>query len=388
MGIGAGRDAGGGRRAQGSRSVAGLRVSVVVLALAAAACGAGSTGETGPPEEVLEGGGAEAGETVTEATTGLAADTTGVEAVDEPETFAELLGYDTDDPDAAQVRAAADHRRFEEMVARCMADQGFEYVPAIRPVGGSRPVLDEEEFARERGFGITTWYGQETMSEPDEDEWVNPNEAVVAAMSESERYAYDDALYGLGEQRTDPDTGEQIFDESDGGCRGQSYDEVYGFRDEVSRRLGPARDEVFQRVLADSRFLEADRVWSECMADRGYTYAGVMQMSEGIFEDFEGRLDEITSPGGFVNPFEELTADEVAALSEDERNDLIEQAEAEAMAKIDQEALAALQQEERDLAVATLECGQKLIEVTEELEREYEGRFIRENSELIDELLS
>ena len=388
MGIGAGRDAGGGRRAPGSRSVAGLRVSVVVLALAAAACGAGSTGETGPPEEVLEGGGAEEGETVTEATTGLAADTAGVEAVDEPETFAELLGYDTDDPDAAQASAAADHRRFEEMIARCMADQGFEYVPAIRPVGGSRPVLDEEEFARERGFGITTWYGQETMSESDEDEWVDPNTAIFVAMSESERYAYEDALWGLDEQGTDPDTGEQIIDDSDGGCRGQAYDEVYGFPDEVWQSLGPARDEVFQRVLADPRYLEADRVWSECMADRGYTYAGVKQMSEGIYEDFESRLDEITSPGGFINPYKELTADEVAALSEDERNDLIEQAEAEAMANIDQEALSALQQEERDLAVANFECGQKLIEVTEELEREYEGRFIRENREMIDELLS
>ena len=339
--------------------------------------------------EIPASGSTEAGGTLTEASSGSTTESTDVGAVDEPETFAELLGYDLDDPDAAKARAAADRRRFEEMIARCMAEQGFEYVPAIRPARASGVAFDEEEFARERGFGITTWFGQEDSSRSDEDEWVDPNEAIIAAMSESEQDAYRDARYGsFDEQGVDPDTGEPIFDDTGGGCHDLAIDEVYGFQNEARETLGPALDEVFQRVLADPRFQEAERAWSVCMADRGYIYAGVMQMYEDIYEDFEQRLEEITGPdGGFViNPFKGLTEDETEALSEDEMDDLFEQAEAEALANIDQEALAALQQEERDLATADYECRQDLTEMTEELQREYEGRFIRENPDLLDEL--
>lgn len=372
--------------------IAELLVSVVTLALVVAACGGGTSGDTAPEATSPMGspveGGSEDRRTINDASGGPTTETSDVEAEDELATFAELLGYDLDDPDAARARAAADHRRFEESVARCMAEQGFEYVPAIRPARTSGVALDEGEFARERGFGITTWYGQEDQSGPDEDEWVNPNEGIVAAMSESERDSYHDALYGsYDEQATDPGTGEQIFYESSGGCSDQANDEVYGFRDQVWETLGPAHDEVFQRVLADPRFQEAEQAWSACMADRGYAYDGVKQMAEHVNEDFERRLAEITGPAdGFINPFKELTEEETGALSEDERNDLIEQAEDEVLANMDQEALAALQQEERDLATANFECGQDLTERTEELQREYEGQFIRENPDLLDEL--
>ena len=46
----------------------------------------------------------------------------------------------------------------------------------------------------------------------------------------------------------------------------------------------------------------------------------------------------------------------------------------------------ALQQEERNLAVADYECAQDIRGVVEEIQQEYERRFISENRDLLEQL--
>lgn len=101
----------------------------------------------------------------------------------------------------------------EELIATCMAEHGFEYVPSLRPTGLG-PVLAEgvyseelglvvgsREYAERYGYGTTTRPLGDPMSAylAETAEWVDPDLAYLASMSPVERRAYDLAL--LGEQK-------------------------------------------------------------------------------------------------------------------------------------------------------------------------------------------
>ena len=390
------------------RSATRIWAPVVVLVLLVSACGGGQAADTTGPrdtslEEVPEGGVAEAADIVTEATTVPATETTEAESdEDEPETLAEYLGYDFDDPDAAAAQAMENERRVQEMIAGCMAQEGFEYIPAVRPISSSDFAFDQEEFAREQGFGITTWYGEEDPFGPEEDDWEDPNAVIVEALSESEREAYYEVLYGTFDEFATDEFATEGFDSDNGGpapvddpygrgCQGEAFEQVYGAQTEVWQQLGPQLEEMTQRVFADPRFQEANQVWAVCMADRGYPYDGIDRLYEEVFQDFQRRFDEIIGTGGgFVDPFEGWSQEEIDAFladkSDEEINDFFEQARQQGLEDIDQDALAALQREERELAVAAFECGEELNDSLEDLRQEYESRFIRENQDVLDQL--
>ena len=370
---------------------------VLLLALVLAACGGTSNGDTTDPS-VADA--AATVETVDEAPTEAPTEGSGTEPdEDEPETLGDYLGYDLNDPEGSAARAMEDERRVQEVIARCMAQEGFEYVPAVRPSTSSQFAFDQEEYAREQGFGITTGFGrEESFLVEEEDGWEDPNRAIVESLSDSESEAYYEVLHGVSDESAfggeiDPETGEAVFpdDPFGSGCQGQAYEEVYGARMELWEKLGPELEEMWQRVQADPRFKEADRGWVVCMADRGYSYDGIDSLYEDVYEDFGSRLQEITGGADpFADPFEGWTEEEIDAFfeerSHEEIDDFFAQAGREEMEEVDQDALAALQQEEIDLAVAAFECQEPMMDAFEELQREYEGRFIRENRDVLDQL--
>ena len=380
-----------------ARSAPAVRAAAVWLAaaLAAGACGGGSPAaetSSGTPASTESPSGAEAGaEPAGEEPAGAGSEAAGE---DEPESLSDYLGFDIDDPDASAAQFAESERRAQELIALCMAAEGFEYVP-VDPAATSFSVqVDDagtEEYARDYGFGITTWYGREE-SAGQESAAADPNEAIQAAMSESERGAYMEALFGP--PATDEE-GEEAFDDLEqvfgAGCQGEAYREVQGRLIRMFQLLGPALQDMTERMEADPRVAEASGGWSACMADRGYLYEDQNAMYGEVFEDFGNRLDEIIGPGGgFVDPFEGWTTEEVetfmAENSEQEIEDFYEQARSEARAGVDQDAVAALQQEERDLAVANFECGRELEDVMEEVWPEYERGFIEENREQLGQV--
>lgn len=366
--------------------------------LAAAACGGGGAADA--PAETTAGGGAQAG--------GALAETTAAPE-DQPETLDEYLGYGFDDPDAAAARDEEYRRRAEEMIARCMAAEGFEYVPAIRPVSSvNYEANDVEEYVKEEGFGITTWYGREVRPAAESDSWVNPNTAIVESMSDSEEDAYYAALHGaptessgaggpatvviVEAESTGEIDGEPVVDGAyGGGCNGEAYREIYGKQDAVLEQILPELEEMWQGFEADPRYLKAEEDWRACMAEGGHRYDNVDQMYDEIYDDFEARLNAIVgSDGGWVDPFEGWTEEEIETFhiekTQEEVDDIYEQAQSEARSNVDQEALAALQQEERDLAVLEYQCSQFIREAIEEIRQENEGRFIRENRELLEQI--
>lgn len=167
-----------------------------------------------------------------------------------------------DDLRAAIGTATEDRRRevtvvFEETLAQCMHQQGFEYVPAPRAVEPELPAEDDQNFAARWGYGISTAPTSPTVAE-------------VPPTSAAEKDAYDAALYG---ERAVSDEGDPGA-EPGGGCwetanaaRGGDPVDVA-----VAETAGLAKElEILEMQIAvDPRVADQDRAWSNCMADAGF----------------------------------------------------------------------------------------------------------------------
>ncbi|MDH4118246.1 MAG: hypothetical protein OEW30_12735 [Acidimicrobiia bacterium] len=356
-----------------------MRRAVAVLALVMTACGGGAgTGESSEPD-------------------GTSATTVGAAESGEL-TLADFFGG-SDDPAEAEARYREQEADIQERIRVCMAEEGFDYIPVEPPEGSFYVGESQEEYAAKRGFGITTWVGNEEEFSGPEVEWTDPNQETVDAMSESEQEAYYEALHGSEEENRareqteiDPESGEEVtYVEGFGaGCYGEAQEAVYGNQEDLWTELGPELEAMYERMQADPRIDELNKTWSECMAGKGYDYESQEKMYEAVYEDFQTRLDAIVGPnGGYVDPFEGWTEEEISAFfeekTEDEINAFFEQAN-NTEPDYDKEALAALQQEEIDLAVAAAECSTDFEEVFAEVSKEYEAEFIEANRSQLEEI--
>jgi len=340
----------------------------VLLAILVSACGGGAS-----PDSEPEG---------TETTAPTTATTS-----EDSDSLAAFFGWSTgDDPDAAQAQYEEQERKVQETVRACMADEGFDYVPFIPPQPEGSFAFDEEEYVSKQGFGITTWYGNEEQFSTPAVEIADPNQEIAEAMSESEREAYYEALYGPPDQGTpqvDEATGETYYvnDGFGAGCYGQAQEETYGNQNKLWEELGPEFEEMYTRMQADARIVEANQGWSKCMAGKGYEYESSEKMYEAVYEDFQERFNAIVGPnGGYADPFAGWSQEEIEAFvagkGEEELNQFYLEAQEAAQKNIDQQALENLQQEEIDLAVVNYECSVPLRELMESLTKEYEADFI------------
>ena len=158
-----------------------------------------------------------------------------------------------------------DQLRLEQMIADCMRAEGFKY-EVVDPFGGalqnpadSPYALPPETFASRYGYGIST-IDIPTAAE------VDPNYAAMAAMTAAQREAY---LWAL-------DGGAEKGDAKNTGCRGAAVKAVFGrstvasAADEFAFLVEEIRD-LDERVESDPRVAgEANRQWSDCMADAGH----------------------------------------------------------------------------------------------------------------------
>lgn len=371
-----------------------LRMIAIVTLLAACGQGGGTSTEESSDDD---------------ATT--TSESSSSEQTDGEESLGAFFGWESDNPEEDQARWRDEEARRQEAIRACMAEEGFDYIPVQQPeesyqVWGPE---NEEEMARTQGFGISTWYGNEDQFTEEAVEWEDPNQETVEAMSESEREAYYEALYGSEEEQMegatteiDPDTGEEYttFEGSyyGAGCDGQASEEIWGDQsqgEDLWQELEPEMTAMYERVQADPRIVALDEEWSECMADAGYEYESQNQMYETIYEETPGslqaRFNEIVGPnGGWVDPMEGWTEEEMEAFFEEKTQDEIdaffEQAQQESQADIDEEALAALQQEEIDLAVSAYECRGDYYEIYQEISEEYEADFIAANRETLEKI--
>ncbi|WP_166346652.1 hypothetical protein [Phytoactinopolyspora limicola] len=203
------------------------------------------------------------------------------------------------EPSAEEIRQ---QHHMEELVADCMRDAGFEYVP--RPVKDDEDsgpaqfdeayALEPADFAEQYGYGITTIFYNQANNLPEGDD---PNADIRDALSEAARDAYDDALWG----RRDEESG----DRDNSGCYDQAHAETVDTDepnlDDVSQEFDPLFDDVealFERVRNDPRVTALVGEWQECMADQGF--AGLEELDDPymLIEDktFEASVPEDEAP--------------------------------------------------------------------------------------------
>lgn len=336
------------------------------LLMTAAACGSTS----GEADDAPAG-------TAEETSTTTAAPESG----EEPASLNSFFGFDPNDPDASREQFRRWERRQQELIAACMANQGFEYVPVVTTSSVTGFGLDEEQFAREQGFGISTRF--DLLDENYPPQPPDPNDAITAAMSESESDAYYAALYG---EETELEAGaeESAATFWGGGCQGEAAQEVFGQADAIFSELEPLLNDLQERVDADPRLAGADQGWTACMSDRGFQYEDADDVWNTALDDLQKRYEAIAgSSDPFAGWSDERIQEFLANSSPQELDDFYEQFDRQARQNVDEEALAALQQEEIALAVANYECGEERRQLVQEVQSEYEKEFIRQNQDAL-----
>lgn len=191
--------------------------------------------------------------------------------------LAEYMG-DLWTPDAATV--VAEQREIEELVAQCMADEGFEYtVPDVEAQLGEPGALSvtdtgTRDWIAEHGYGLATPASATAAEGREAAEVVDPNVTYVESLSPASLAEYDLALFG---DILPPDdlTPEELaeWEPQDPGCLGTARETVSGpavHLDEDYQDLMMEAGALQSAVLDDPAVLEADSAWSDCMADAGH----------------------------------------------------------------------------------------------------------------------
>jgi len=166
----------------------------------------------------------------------------------------------------------------EDLVATCMAEQGFDYTPVDYAAMGldlTGETLGLEwgskEFAEQYGYGITTDPVLGANAEQPED----PNAEYVAGMTPTEQEAYYTALYGVHyAEMSDPQAvAEAGWDWRDLGCTGSAQNEVLSGDAAQQDQFAALQQEMtlmMEAAAADPRLAQVNADWAACMADAGF----------------------------------------------------------------------------------------------------------------------
>ncbi len=176
--------------------------------------------------------------------------------------------YDEDD-------FAKQQQETEELVAQCMSEEGFDYIPVDQSQNSVN--FDDEdretlEWVSEFGYGVNlTQEEQEELYGSPED-FVDPNQDYVMSLSESEMTEYYAVLYGQQDEVMDPDE-EYVYNWEDAGCYGWAQHEIQGdqaYEQEQFQEIFDSMNSLYEDTQKDPRLKELNGEWASCMADAGY----------------------------------------------------------------------------------------------------------------------
>ncbi|WP_053206372.1 hypothetical protein [Jiangella muralis] len=275
-------------------------------------------------------------------------------------------------------------RQVEELVATCMEEAGFEYIP-VDPgsdEGSDDPFADAyalppDEFARKYGYGMTTLMDTGTAPETED---ADPNAAIRDGLSETALDAYNRALFGEAVEMSGdggavaiaPGEEGELAAPEDQGCYGTASAEVYGDDGGLMGGMDMSEfDGLFedlealrQRVASDPRMVEATEAWAACMAEAGYSEFDTTGQPE------ETVMNRMTELYGWdeESPTEAPSDEDV-----DDPGVTVGGGEAD----VDEAALAELQEYEIAVATADYDCGQQeYAEVQKDVAWGFEEEFV------------
>ncbi|WP_449282321.1 hypothetical protein [Leucobacter sp.] len=267
--------------------------------------------------------------TATLALTGCSGDgKTGAEATAEDGPLGKYLSALWDGEEYTQEKLDAETKQTEELVAECMSEEGFEYVPDVQNGGtvysSESDEIDwnSEEFVEQYGYGIVNWPGMDDMPEDTGEEYVDPNQDYVESLSESEQQAYYEALNGPGPTdeeiaAMEDEDGGYEWDWTTSGCYGSAQHQVQtesnggmaAYEDPEFAELFEATNELYEATWSDESqnddVIALNREWAECMADAGYDgFSSPMLAQQTLSDEYY----ELQMPDGEEGEWQEPSA--------------------------------------------------------------------------------
>ena len=174
-----------------------------------------------------------------------------------------------------QKKAIEDNKKTEELVAQCMNEEGFEYIPQTNNMSfdtGEEWDPESEEWVAEYGYGAVNWPGRDDAGEEEAVE--DPNQDYLTGLSESEQMAYSESLWGPQPAEEDlAEDGSYSPTWEEQGCYGWASHEIRGddpMQLEQHKPLMDALQAFWQEQSTAPELSEVDAAWAECMADGGH----------------------------------------------------------------------------------------------------------------------
>jgi hypothetical protein len=204
----------------------------------------------------------------------------------------------------------------EQLIARCMADQGFQYMAAdhntVRAgmsADKSLPGLSEEEFVSRYGFGVSTFY---SGLPPQLSTGYNParvglgdrNVQIFRKLSSADQVAYNRALLGDDLSSTFAVALETEDLSRTGGCTRKALTETFKPEQLKASHYNP-QDALINK---DPRMKAALESWQREMKKAGFEYGH----PDEIEPDLRNRLSALTEGGKLL--VSKMSADQKTAL--------------------------------------------------------------------------
>ena len=278
-------------------------------------------------------------------------------------------------PEEQQKQFEEQQRKQEELMAECMAEQGFEYEPNVQDgsfiVSGDDVEWEPEkkDWVEKYGYGIVNNPYNEMGEESTAEEYVDPNQEYVESLSESEQTAYYETAYGVPPEEDElGEDGSFEYNWEDAGCQGWAQNELQGedpWQSDEFADLRTKMEELWTSSADAPELKELNAAWASCMDDGGepgFTLQGDAQQS---ISDEQSALYEDASGGasGELDPEADAEADP------------------DAMDPSKSPEMKALGEREIELALVDLECRTKTSYMEESLKIQFalEEKFIAEN---------
>ena len=258
--------------------------------------------------------------------------------------------------------------QIEELIAACMAKEGFDYIARIENEEVVQPESEEHSWepedrtwASRYGYGLLDYPGRlPPKQDPDvRDEDEGP------PMSESEEQAYQEALFGP--ERTE----DEEYDWRNHGCRGAAEHEVIGYQADLDAENQPIIQAIQEfyfgdELRSDPAFASLDAEWARCMADHDYP---------GFRAQYEARQSIEELLNGYY------PADEDSDTRDPRLKD-------PAFATLDDPAYAEIAEQEVAIAVVDLDCRDRTDYNDRHLRIQFdlERQFIEDHQEELDAL--
>lgn len=189
--------------------------------------------------------------------------------------------------------------REQELIAECMAQAGFEYVPTLANIfwgdaeRRSQMLTDDRDWVIQWGYG----HHDSPVGPLNRGEGVLPPDANIEIrenLGDAERTAYWIALRGLPPEPGSGAVETRPLEEL--GCQGNAWVEVNPLWGAEFAALDSALGTIWGDIANHPEMLAAELDWSDCMADAGFV--GLAQQ-----RDASSRIAErLSRPPGWAPP--------------------------------------------------------------------------------------